>query len=124
MVLVAPPTLMPPCLEGWPVSTSGDLDSVVGEVDVVYLLRIQSERLGEVLLPSVEEYHWRYGLTEPRAAAMRPEALVMHPGPMIRGVEISPAVADLPVRLVTRQVRNGVLVRMAVLFHLLGSGEM
>jgi aspartate carbamoyltransferase catalytic subunit len=124
VVLVAPPTLMPPCLEGWPVSTSGDLDSVVGEVDVVYLLRIQSERLGEVLLPSVEEYHWRYGLTEPRAAAMRPEALVMHPGPMIRGVEISPAVADLPVSLVTRQVRNGVLVRMAVLFHLLGSGEM
>jgi len=123
VVLVAPPTLMPASLQGWPVTATGDLDSVLSELDVIYLLRIQSERLGEVLLPSLEEYHWRYGLTRARAAALRKDALVMHPGPMIRGVEIAPDVADLPASLVTRQVRNGVLVRMAVLFHLLGSGE-
>ena len=123
VVIVAPPTLMPASLEGWPVVATGDFDSVLGELDVVYLLRIQSERLGEVLLPSLEEYHWRYGLTRARAAALKKDALVMHPGPMIRGVEIAPDVADLPASLITRQVRNGVLVRMAVLFHLLGSGE-
>ena len=123
VVLVAPPTLMPASLEGWPVTATGDFDAALGDLDVVYLLRIQAERLGEVLLPSLDEYHWRYGLTRARAAAMRKGALIMHPGPMIRGVEISPDVADLPASLVTRQVRNGVLVRMAILFHLLGSGE-
>jgi aspartate carbamoyltransferase catalytic subunit len=122
VVLVAPPTLMPASLEGWPVTATGDLDSTLGEIDVIYLLRIQSERLGEVLLPSLDEYHWRYGLTRARADALKRDALVMHPGPMIRGVEISPEVADMPASLVTRQVRNGVVVRMAVLFHLLGSG--
>ena len=124
VVLVAPPTLMPASLQGWPVTATGDLDGVLGELDVIYLLRIQSERLGEVLLPSLDEYHWRYGLTRARADALDKDALVMHPGPMIRGVEISPEVADLPASLVTRQVRNGVIVRMAVLFHLLGSGAM
>ena len=104
------------------MTATGDLDATLAELDVVYLLRIQSERLGEVLLPSLDEYHWRYGLTRARADALNKEALVMHPGPMIRGVEISPEVADLPASLVTRQVRNGVVVRMAVLFHLLGSG--
>jgi aspartate carbamoyltransferase catalytic subunit len=122
VVLVAPPTLLPASLDGWPVKATGDLDEVLGSVDVVYLLRIQSERLGEVLLPSLSEYHWRYGLTVERAAMLRSEAIVMHPGPMIRGLEIAPEVADLPASVVTRQVRNGVLVRMAVLFHLLGSG--
>jgi aspartate carbamoyltransferase catalytic subunit len=124
VVLVAPPTLMPASLEGWPVTATGDLDAILGELDVIYLLRIQSERLGEVLLPSLDEYHWRYGLTRARADALKRDALVMHPGPMIRGVEISPEVADLPASLVTRQVRNGVVTRMAVLFHLLGSGAM
>jgi aspartate carbamoyltransferase catalytic subunit len=124
VVLVAPPTLMPACLEGWPVTATGELDSALSDLDVVYLLRIQSERLGEVLLPSLDEYHWRYGLTRSRADALKKGALVMHPGPMIRGVEISPEVADLPASLVTRQVRNGVVVRMAVLFYLLGSGAM
>ena len=124
VVLVAPPTLMPASLEGWPVTATGDLDSTLGGLDVIYLLRIQSERLGEVLLPSLDEYHWRYGLTRARADALKRDALIMHPGPMIRGVEISPEVADMPASLVTRQVRNGVVVRMAVLFHLLGSGVM
>lgn len=124
VTLVAPPTLLPASLEGWPVRATGDLDAVLEDLDVVYLLRIQSERLGEVLLPSLAEYHWRYGLTRDRAAHLGKDAIVLHPGPMIRGVEIAPEVADLPVTLVTRQVRNGVLVRMAVLFHLLGSGAL
>jgi aspartate carbamoyltransferase catalytic subunit len=124
VVLVGPRTLLPASLDGWPVTASGNLDEVLGDLDVVYLLRIQSERLGEVLLPSLDEYHWRFGLTRARAEALKPDAIVMHPGPMIRGVEIAPEVADLPATLVTRQVRNGVLVRMAVLFHLLGSGAL
>jgi aspartate carbamoyltransferase catalytic subunit len=121
VVLVAPKTLLPPSLEGWPVKATADLDSVLPDLDVVYLLRIQSERAGQVLLPNLDEYHRRFGLTAERAARLADGALVMHPGPMIRGVEIAPEVADLPSSLVTRQVRNGVFVRSAVLFHLLGA---
>jgi len=124
VTLVAPPTLMPPSLEGWPVSSSGSLDEVVAGFDVAYLLRIQTERLGEELLPSTEEYRRRYGLTSERAARLPPGAFVLHPGPMNRGVEIDSEVADMPATLVRRQVRNGVSVRMAVLFHLLGSGAL
>ncbi|MGO9558209.1 MAG: aspartate carbamoyltransferase catalytic subunit [Acidimicrobiales bacterium] len=123
VVLVAPRTLMPPSLEGWPVKATGDLDSVIPDLDVVYLLRIQAERAGQVLLPNLDEYHERYGLTRERADRLAADALVMHPGPMIRGVEIAPEVADLPSSLVIRQVRNGVFIRSAVLFHLLGAGD-
>ncbi len=73
-------------------------------------------------MPSLEEYHERFGLTRERARRLSRQTLVMHPGPMNRGVEIAPEAADLPASLITRQVRNGVLVRMAVLFHLLGAG--
>ena len=76
---MAPPTLMPASLEGWPVTATGDLDAVLGDLDVVYLLRIQSERLGEVLLPSLDEYHWRYGLTQGaggRAARRTPSSCI------------------------------------------------
>ncbi len=119
VVLVAPRTLLPPSLEGWPVKATADLDAVLGELDVVYLLRIQAERAGRLLLPDLDEYHARFGLTRERAGRLAERALIMHPGPMIRGVEIAPEVADLPASLVTRQVRNGVFVRSAVLFHLL-----
>ncbi len=119
VVLVAPRTLLPPSLEGWPAKATADLDSVLGELDVVYLLRIQAERAGRVLLPDLDEYHTRFGLTRERAGRLAERALIMHPGPMIRGVEIAPEAADLPASLVTRQVRNGVFVRSAVLFHLL-----
>ncbi len=122
VVLVGPHTLLPPSLEGWPAKATADLDGVLDELDVVYMLRIQKERTQAFLLPSLEEFHRRFGLTRERAARLRPDVLVMHPGPMNRGVEISPEAADLPSALVTKQVRNGVLVRMAVLFHLLGSG--
>ena len=121
VTLVAPPTLLPPSLDGWPVAVSHDLDAVLPKCDVVYLLRMQSERQTEALLPSLREYTARYGLTRARAELLAEEALVMHPGPMNRGVEIAADVAELPCSLITRQVANGVAVRMAVLFLLLGA---
>ncbi len=122
VTLVAPPTLLPESLEGWPVTVSYDLDEVLPNVDVLYLLRIQLERQSEALFPSLREYTSRYGLTAARAARLPADALVMHPGPMNRGVEISAEVADGPVSLIAEQVANGVAVRMAVLYTLLGSG--
>jgi aspartate carbamoyltransferase catalytic subunit len=122
VTLVAPPTLLPESLDGWPVQVSHDLDDVISEVDVVMLLRMQFERQQEALFPTVREYTARYGLTEARAERLKPDALIMHPGPMNRGVEVAAAVADGPASLVTEQVANGVAVRMAVLFTLLGSG--
>ena len=119
---MAPPTLLPPSLEGWPVAVSNDLDAVLPEVDVVYLLRMQRERMHEALVPSLREYTAQYGLTRRRVARLGDQAVVMHPGPMNRGVEIDAEVADLPRSVVVDQVRNGVAVRMAVLFKLLGSG--
>jgi aspartate carbamoyltransferase catalytic subunit len=122
VTVVAPPTLLPPSMEGWPVEVSHDLDAVLPKVDVVYLLRMQAERQSEALLPSLREYTARYGLTRNRLRLMPEDALVMHPGPINRGVEIAADVADLDRSLITRQVANGVAVRMAVLFLLLGSG--
>jgi len=121
VTLVAPPTLLPPSLEGWPVTVSHDLDDVLPKADVVYLLRMQMERQSEALLPSLREYTATYGLTRQRARLLADDALVMHPGPMNRGVEIAAEVADQPSSVITRQVANGVAVRMAVLFLLLGS---
>jgi len=122
VTLVAPPTLLPPSLDGWPVRVSHDLDAVLPDLDVAYLLRMQRERMTEHLVPSLREYTDRYGLTLRRVEAMRDDALVMHPGPMNRGVEISAEVADLPRSVIIDQVRNGVAVRMAVLYLLLGAG--
>jgi aspartate carbamoyltransferase catalytic subunit len=122
VTLVAPPTLLPPSLDGWPVSVSHELDPVLSKADVVYLLRMQRERMTEALIPSLREYTSLYGLTTRRLALLDERALVMHPGPMNRGVEIAAEVADLPRSVVIDQVRNGVAVRMAVLYLLLGSG--
>lgn len=122
VTLVAPPTLLPPRLDDWPVEVSGDLDAVLPKVDVVYLLRMQKERMTEALVPSLREYTRGFGLTRRRVDLLADEAVVMHPGPMNRGVEIAAEVADLPRAVVTNQVRNGVAVRMAVLYLLLGSG--
>ncbi len=122
VILVAPGSLLPTSLQGWPLSAvSNDLDAVLGTVDVCYLLRLQLERGAGKFLPSVREYASSYGLTARRAALMPEHALIMHPGPMNRGVEIADEVAHLPRSLVLRQVSNGVAVRMAVLFILLGS---
>ncbi len=123
VVLVAPRTLLPSNLDGWPVTVAPDLDSVIGDLDVAYFLRIQKERMGPGLLPSDREYRARYGLTVERAAALSADAMIMHPGPMNRGVEIDPAVADDPRAGVLDQVANGVPVRMAVLYSVLGPGR-
>ena len=123
VTLVAPPTLLPPSLEGWPVAVSQDLDSVLPTVDAVYLLRMQHERMTEALLPSLREYTACFGLTNQRVELLSDDAWVMHPGPMNRGVEIAADVADLPRSLILDQVRNGVAVRMAVLYLLLGAGS-
>jgi aspartate carbamoyltransferase catalytic subunit len=123
VTLVAPPTLLPPSTEGWPVRVSHDLDAVLPTVDAVYLLRMQQERMSEALIPSLREYTATFGLTRRRVDLLDEKAIVMHPGPMNRGVEIAADVADLPRSVVVDQVRNGVAVRMAVLFDLLGSGR-
>jgi aspartate carbamoyltransferase catalytic subunit len=124
VTLVGPPTLMPPDLSGWPVRVSHDLDEVLGTVDIYYVLRIQRERIGEALFPTLREYAARYGLTEERLARLSGDVLIMHPGPTNRGVEIAAAVADDPRSVITEQVANGVAVRMAVLYHLLaGDGR-
>ncbi len=122
VTLVAPPTLLPPTLAGWPVDVSHDLNAVLPDADVVYVLRLQQERMQEALLPSLREYTATYGLTTARARRLKSGALIMHPGPLNRGVEIAAEVADRPDSVITRQVTNGVAVRMAVLFLLLGSG--
>jgi aspartate carbamoyltransferase catalytic subunit len=122
VTLVGPPTLLPPNLERWPVEVSTDLDAVLPKVDVAYLLRLQSERQTEALIPSLREYTATFGLTRDRARLLRHEAIVMHPGPMNRGVELAPEVADSDVSVISRQVSNGVAVRMAVLYLLL-SGD-
>ncbi|HZQ27079.1 MAG TPA: aspartate carbamoyltransferase catalytic subunit, partial [Acidimicrobiales bacterium] len=122
VTLVAPPTLLPPSLEGWSAAVSHDLDEVLPKTDVVYLLRMQRERQQEALLPSLREYTARWGLTRDRARLLADGALIMHPGPMNRGVEIAAEVASLPNSVITQQVANGVAVRMAVLYLLLGSG--
>jgi aspartate carbamoyltransferase catalytic subunit len=124
VTLVAPPTLLPPSLDGWPVEVGPTLDDVVGEVDVLYLLRMQLERTSEALVPSLREYTDRFGLTAARAARLQEHAIVMHPGPMNRGVEIAVDPSELRGSVITAQVANGVAVRMAVLYDLLaGAGR-
>ena len=128
VTLVAPPTLLPPVLADpgpheWPVAVAHDLDPLLPEIDVLYLLRVQRERMDDALLPSLLEYSMHYGLTPGRAARLAPHALVMHPGPMNRGVEMVVDPAELPGSRILNQVANGVAVRMAVLFSLLGSGS-
>ena len=122
VTLVAPRTLLPPSTEGWPVEVSHDLDAVLPKVDVVYLLRLQNERMTEALIPTLREYTSGYGLTRRRAELLQDDALVMHPGPINRGVELAAEVADLPRSVITQQVANGVAVRMAVLYLLLAGG--
>ena len=120
VTLVAPRTLLPPSVD---VPTTTDLDDVIGDVDVLYLLRMQQERMTESLVPSLREYTSRFGLTPARAARLPEHALIMHPGPMNRGVEMAVDPSELPGSVITQQVTNGIAVRMAVLFELLGSGS-
>ena len=120
VTLCAPGTLLPRDLATWGVGVADDLDDALSEADVVSLLRLQTERGSGSHVPSLAEYTATYGLTERRAALLKPDALVTHPGPMTRGVEIASVVADAPFSIVTQQVASGVAVRMAILFLVLG----
>jgi aspartate carbamoyltransferase catalytic subunit len=119
VVLVAPPTLLPVGVEQWPCRVSPDLDAELPALDAVMMLRVQAERMHGSFFPSAREYAIGYGLSDDRARLLPEHAVVMHPGPMVRGMEISPAVADSPASTILAQVSNGVHVRMAVLYHLL-----
>jgi len=120
IILAAPSSLLPPSLEGWPVEATTDLDAALEGADVVSVLRLQAERGSGGFVPSLREYTTNWGLTKRRLDRLGADAIITHPGPMVRGVEIASDVADLPNAVITRQVTNGVAVRMAVLFLLLG----
>ncbi|MFY9491071.1 MAG: aspartate carbamoyltransferase catalytic subunit [Mycobacterium sp.] len=120
VVLVAPPTLLPVGVTEWgDVTVSHDLDAELAVADAVMMLRVQAERMNGGFFPSPREYAALYGLSEQRQSLLPDHAVVLHPGPMLRGMEISFPVADSSQSAVLQQVSNGVHVRMAVLFHLL-----
>lgn len=120
VTLVAPPTLLPVGIDSWPVETSYDLDSVIPKADAVMMLRVQRERMQGGFFPTAREYSRRYGLDGRRMATLQDHTIVMHPGPMVRGMEITADVADSARSVIVEQVTNGVAVRMAVLYLLLG----
>ena len=120
VTLVAPPTLLPVGVEQWPCAQSYDLDGALVGADAVMMLRVQLERMNAAFFPSAREYSRRYGLDADRMATLPEHAIVMHPGPMNRGLEITAQVADSPRSVIVEQVTNGVSVRLAVLYLLLG----
>jgi aspartate carbamoyltransferase catalytic subunit len=123
VTLVAPPTLLPVDLSGWPAAVGYDLDAAIADgPDVVMMLRIQAERMNAAFFPNTREYTRRWGLDEERLGRLKADSIVMHPGPMNRGLEISAAAADSPRSTVREQVANGVSVRMAALYLLLSGG--
>ncbi len=119
VTLVSPPTLLPVGIESWPVSISYDFDTVIDKVDAVMMLRIQLERMSEMFFPNAREYSRYFGLNSDRLRRMKPTAIVMHPGPMNRGLEITADSADSARSVIVEQVTNGVSVRMAILYLLL-----
>ncbi len=121
--LVAPPTLMPVGISDWPVEPSFSLDDAIADCDVVMMLRIQLERMNSAYFPNEREYSRNYGLTKNRINALKNDAIIMHPGPMNRGLEISAECADDVKSVIVDQVKNGVAMRMAVLYHLLGGAR-
>ena len=123
VILIAPPTLIPVGAESWGATISYSFDDVIENLDVVMTLRIQHERMSNFFFPSLQEYSRGYGLDDSRLSRTKESAVIMHPGPMNRGVEISSSAADSNQSLVLRQVTNGVFVRMAVLYHLLGGPQ-
>ena len=124
VTLVAPPTLLPVGIEQWPVATSYSLDDSLEKADAVMMLRVQQERMNDAFFPSAREYSRRYGLDTARMNRLPHHAIVMHPGPMNRGMEITADVADHDRSVIVEQVTNGVAVRMAVLYLLLsGTNE-
>jgi len=120
VTLVGPPTLIPPDASAWGVQVSYDIDGVLPKLDVCYMLRVQRERQRQQYFPSVREYSRLFGLTRDRVAMLPEGCLIMHPGPMNRGVEIDSDVADLPQAVIEEQVTNGIAVRMSLLYLMLG----
>ena len=123
VTLVAPPTLFPVGVEQWPVAISYSLDEVISTVDAVIMLRIQLERMSEMFFPNTREYSHYFSLNSDRLARMKPDAIVMHPGPMNRGLEITAESADSARSVILEQVANGVSVRMAILYLLLSGAQ-
>ena len=121
--LVAPPTLLPVGIDSWPCQISYDLDEVISNVDAIMMLRIQLERMNELYFPNAREYSRYFGLNSDRIRAMKPEAIVMHPGPMNRGLEITADAADGARSVIVEQVTNGVSIRMAILYLLLAGNQ-
>jgi aspartate carbamoyltransferase catalytic subunit len=124
VTLVAPPTLLPVGIDKWPATVSYDFDSVIPHVDVVMMLRVQQERMSDLFFPNAREYSRYFGLNVERMSNMKKGAIVMHPGPMNRGLEISAEVADSARSVITEQVTNGVSVRMSILYVLLAGGAL
>jgi aspartate carbamoyltransferase catalytic subunit len=124
VVLVAPPTLLPVGIESWPATISYDFDAVIPNVDAIMMLRVQQERMSDLFFPNSREYSRYFGLNSERMSAMAQHAIVMHPGPMNRGLEIAADVADSARSVIVEQVTNGVNVRMAILYVLLAGGPL
>jgi aspartate carbamoyltransferase catalytic subunit len=123
VTLVAPPTLLPVGIETWPCKISYDFDEVIANMDAIMMLRIQLERMNELYFPNAREYSRYFGLNSDRIRAMKPEAIVMHPGPMNRGLEITADAADGARSVIVEQVTNGVSIRMAILYLLLAGNQ-
>ena len=123
VTLVAPPTLLPHQVEQWPVRVSYDFNAVLPTVDAVIMLRIQQERMSDLFFPSEREYSTLFGIDAERLSLTKPTAILMHPGPMNRGLEISAEAADSPQSVVVEQVANGVSIRMAILYLFIAGGQ-
>lgn len=124
VILVAPPTLLPVGVESWPVTISYDFDAVIPNVDAIMMLRVQQERMSDLFFPNSREYSRYFGLNSERMLSMAQHAIVMHPGPMNRGLEIAADVADSRRSVIVEQVTNGVNVRMAILYVMLAGGPL
>jgi aspartate carbamoyltransferase catalytic subunit len=122
VTVIAPPTLLPIGIDSWPTKVSYDLDELIPQVDAVMMLRVQRERMNELFFPNAREYSRYFGLNNDRVKRMKKDSIIMHPGPMNRGLEITADVADSARSVIVEQVSNGVSVRMAILYTLL-TGE-
>ena len=123
VTIVGPPTLLPPHVETWGAAVSSDIDGVLPKTDILYLLRVQRERMSQQFFPSSREYARIWGVDRDRLARLPDSAIVMHPGPMNRGVEITADAADAPNSVITEQVTNGIAVRMSCLYLMLGGED-
>jgi aspartate carbamoyltransferase catalytic subunit len=123
VTLVAPPTLLPPDVSGWGVTVTSDIDAALPDTDVLYVLRVQRERMHRAFFPSTREYARIWGIGAARLRRLPSDAMLMHPGPVNRGVELTSEAMDDPRAVITEQVTNGIAVRMACLYRLLSAAS-